>query len=324
MASILKTGSSFFPFARWWRHFLRRSRDERLTIMFIPHAGSNGLSFHINYLHLYYFLTLILIYIALSFVTYIQNKSVSAREKVLRLSQIQDDKIINGYQKQYQRIGASVYNIQSYTEEMYELLGHTEDRSHQNIVLLFGEPAGHWFGNLFQTREIVLQELKYKLIGAQFVIGMAKEFLRDYPHFNPDNISLYPVDGYLVRGFDLSIPHAGLDIAAPQNTPIYAAAAGKVTRAEWIGGYGLSVELLHRNGTRTFYGHNTRNLVRPGDWVDKGDVIGLVGSTGMSTGNHVHFEVRYRDTKVDPLPYVKFFVKPYRMNPLFFNIENIR
>lgn len=87
----------------------------------------------------------------------------------------------------------------------------------------------------------------------------------------------------------------GLDFAAPKGTPILAAAAGRVIIAKnggYNGGYGLYVVIEHDNGTQTLYAHNSKNLVSVGDYVEQGQQIALVGSTGRSTGNHVHFEVR--------------------------------
>lgn len=87
----------------------------------------------------------------------------------------------------------------------------------------------------------------------------------------------------------------GVDLAAPAGTPIYAAAGGEVIVSKgsgWNGGYGNYVVIKHPNGSQTLYAHNTSNGVVVGDRVTAGEVIGYVGSTGRSTGNHVHFEVR--------------------------------
>ncbi|MFC1721020.1 peptidoglycan DD-metalloendopeptidase family protein [Patescibacteria group bacterium] len=86
-----------------------------------------------------------------------------------------------------------------------------------------------------------------------------------------------------------------IDIAAPYGTPIFAAASGDVIISKnsgWNGGYGKYVVIRHPNGTQTLYSHNSRNIVSSGQYVVKGQIIGYVGSTGRSTGNHVHFEVR--------------------------------
>ncbi|MGH1392556.1 MAG: peptidoglycan DD-metalloendopeptidase family protein [Trichormus sp.] len=87
--------------------------------------------------------------------------------------------------------------------------------------------------------------------------------------------------------------HAGTDLGAPLGTPILAAARGQVTTADWVGGYGLTVILNHSSAQQTLYGHMSEILVQPGQWVEPGTVIGRVGSTGNSTGPHLHFEVRH-------------------------------
>lgn len=87
--------------------------------------------------------------------------------------------------------------------------------------------------------------------------------------------------------------HAGTDIGAPTGTPILAAARGQVETADWIGGYGLTVIINHSSAQQTLYAHMSDILVRPGQWVEPGMVIGRVGSTGNSTGPHLHFEVRH-------------------------------
>lgn len=87
--------------------------------------------------------------------------------------------------------------------------------------------------------------------------------------------------------------HSGTDLAAPTGTPVVAALAGQVTVANFLGGYGLAVVLQHEKATKeTLYGHLSEILVESGDEVEQGEIIGLVGSTGLSTGPHLHFEVR--------------------------------
>lgn len=98
--------------------------------------------------------------------------------------------------------------------------------------------------------------------------------------------------------------HYGLDIAAPQGTPVFASAAGEVTYSDYRGTYGLLVEIDHGRYWSTRYAHNSRVLVHPGQRVDKGDTIAEVGSTGYSTGPHVHFEVIYNGERLNPQKYL--------------------
>ena len=95
--------------------------------------------------------------------------------------------------------------------------------------------------------------------------------------------------------------HEGVDIAGDYGTPISATAAGTVTQAGWVGGYGYLVEVKHADGIVTRYGHNSAVLVCEGQHVDQGSMIALMGSTGNSTGPHCHYEVRINGEAVDPM-----------------------
>nr|WP_243090737.1 M23 family metallopeptidase [Thermus neutrinimicus] len=99
--------------------------------------------------------------------------------------------------------------------------------------------------------------------------------------------------------------HTGIDLAAPYGTPIVAAKAGQVEVAGWSSvGYGFHVVLDHGGGVETLYAHMSRIAVRAGQWVEAGQVIGYVGSTGWSTGPHLHFEVRVGGVARNPLAYL--------------------
>ncbi len=123
----------------------------------------------------------------------------------------------------------------------------------------------------------------------------------------------FPVDGYVSSKFGMRLDpftkhmrfHYGLDIAAPKGSPIKAVADGEVIFSGEERGYGNIVILKHKNGLITKYAHNSKNLVKVGDYVKKGEVIGLVGMTGRATGPHVHFEVRYHGKAMNPLKYLK-------------------
>ncbi|HEX8527735.1 peptidoglycan DD-metalloendopeptidase family protein, partial [Allosphingosinicella sp.] len=99
--------------------------------------------------------------------------------------------------------------------------------------------------------------------------------------------------------------HAGVDLAGPLGTPIYATADGIVGRAEYAGAYGNLVEVNHGQGIQTRYGHMSRLIARPGQRVRRGELIGLMGSTGRSTGSHLHYEVRIDGRAVNPIPFLQ-------------------
>lgn len=117
----------------------------------------------------------------------------------------------------------------------------------------------------------------------------------------------WPVDGGYISAYQGDRRnHKGIDIAAPYGTPIYAAESGTVIEAGggWNGGYGNCIKIEHADGKITLYGHQSSLAVEYGDYVVKGQLIGYVGSTGDSTGNHLHFEVRSNGTYLNPTDYV--------------------
>ena len=126
--------------------------------------------------------------------------------------------------------------------------------------------------------------------------------------------SLMPIEAGLLRsGFGMRNhpvlggrrAHKGVDLAAPSGTPIYASADGVVSKAEWFSSYGLYVAVEHGGDIQTRYGHMSRLNVYNGQKVKKGELIGYVGSTGRSTGPHLHYEVRVAGLAVNPLPYMQ-------------------
>ncbi len=134
-----------------------------------------------------------------------------------------------------------------------------------------------------------------------------------YPSTNPGRLPLLPVQGRISSGFGMRVHpvtglwsfHKGIDITAPPGSPVRAPLKGRVTFSGWRDGYGNLVEIDHGNGLITRYGHNSLNLVVQGQEVSEGEVIALVGSTGLSTGPHLHFEVISNGKPIDPEGFLK-------------------
>ena len=124
--------------------------------------------------------------------------------------------------------------------------------------------------------------------------------------------SIWPVNGSVTSSFGWRISptgsskeqHAGIDIAINAGTPVVATADGRVVQSGPFGGYGNLVQIDHGNGISTLYGHNSQIAVNIGQSVKKGQVVSYAGSTGNSTGPHVHYEVRENDTSIDPWKYL--------------------
>lgn len=129
----------------------------------------------------------------------------------------------------------------------------------------------------------------------------------------PPSITAPAGSGYIWPTMDhrinqyFGIRHTGVDIAGKIGNSNYAAASGKVIKSQcgWNGGYGCYIIIDHGGGITTLYGHNSKLLVEVGEFVTQGQVVGLLGSTGHSTGPHLHFEVRVGGKRVNPLKYVR-------------------
>lgn len=117
---------------------------------------------------------------------------------------------------------------------------------------------------------------------------------------------LWPVNGTINSGFGPrgSTFHDGIDIAAPEGTPILAIEAGEVIYSDQLRGYGNMVIVRHAGGIVSVYAHNEANLVREGQAVARGEVVARVGSTGRVSGPHLHFEIRRNNAAQDPLRYL--------------------
>ena len=141
-------------------------------------------------------------------------------------------------------------------------------------------------------------------------VSRTRELLRDVPggHLfisSPFGWRSDPIKGIHRR-------HAGIDLPGPPMTSVHATGAGIVRVAGRAGGYGNLVEIEHPGGVRTRYGHLARVLVSQGESVGQGEAIGRMGSTGRSTGTHLHYEVRVNGVAVDPLDYIGQTVPSYQ------------
>lgn len=125
--------------------------------------------------------------------------------------------------------------------------------------------------------------------------------------------SIMPTEGFLTSGFSrvryhpilhYNRPHEGIDITATYGTPIVAPAGGRISRVGWENGYGLAVEIDHGYGVKTRYAHMSRTAVSVGQVIRRGDRLGFVGSTGLSTGPHLHYEVLVNGRQTDPLKFI--------------------
>ena len=176
-----------------------------------------------------------------------------------------------------------------------------------------GEQHTPTTADLFEALEMIEERLSTRRSSIDLLAetmrrefpGAASYASDSAPHTTP---SIWPAAGYVSSPYGLRFDgtefHQGIDIAADMGTPIVATADGVVTAAGWNGGYGNMVDVDHGGGIVTRYGHASAVAVTVGQQVRRGEVIAYVGSTGRSTGPHVHYEVRVNGAPVNPAGYL--------------------
>ncbi len=161
--------------------------------------------------------------------------------------------------------------------------------------------------------ESELAELREQIALRQGTLEVLRQSIATTQAEQAARPSGWPVQGHITSRFGYrSSPvgagvefHAGVDIATRRGSPIVATADGQVVFSGWMGRYGNTVIIDHGHGYRTLYGHNDKNAVAVGERVTRGQIIAYVGSTGRSTGPHVHYEVHQAGKQINPLPYLK-------------------
>ena len=156
---------------------------------------------------------------------------------------------------------------------------------------------------------VVCAVVKKEAVNEVVVVGVGKSYYTSAEKMASSHGFIWPLNKNVRGQFITSYwgdgrGHKGIDICSPYGTAIYAAKGGTVEYASWNNDYGYNIIINHGNGIKTRYAHASKLLVKKGETVTAGQTIALVGSTGQSTGNHLHFEVILNGTRVNPMPYL--------------------
>ena len=220
-----------------------------------------------------------------------------------------DDEIIVALQKELE-ITYKYYEIASKDEVIEnvedketaeKLVKEIKELSDSEINLTINEKTTN------ELEEVQIDELE--VAKANTIEKLNIDTTEEISNINGIKIATLPVTGTISSRYGVSSKirvstHTGLDIATATGTPIKVIADGTVTFAAYSGSYGYLVKVDHGNGVETWYGHTSKMLVKAGQEVKSGDTIALVGSTGNSTGPHLHFEVRINGEHVNPQKYL--------------------
>ena len=176
----------------------------------------------------------------------------------------------------------------------------------------FREKQAQWdstYDNILSSTEVMaeqIDEISQSMALLKSDVVATEHYYASRPVGLPANGNISSGYGYRSSPFTGRRDfHPGLDIAAPHGAPVYATGQGEVIFSGYRGGYGYTIEIRHPYGFTTLYAHNSRNIVKVGDTVSRGNVIARVGSSGASTGPHVHYEIFLNGVRVDPTNYLR-------------------
>ena len=207
------------------------------------------------------------------------------------------------------RLRASAHTLEQRLAGLSHRIEQFEDRT-RRLAIVAGLPREAGLGGPFETSADPTSPERQKAIAARLDALESQMARRETVTASTPTVS--PVQGLLNSGFGSRADpftgspafHTGVDISTRWREPVLATAAGTVIRSGWSGDYGNVVEIDHPAGYQTVYGHLDVILARKGQAVKRGDQIGLVGSTGRSTGPHLHYEIRLANRAVNPLEYI--------------------
>ena len=306
-----------------WERLLRcwRELDGGYTVMLVPHDGRQISKRDLHTAQLKKACALaggvitgaVVLILALSGLLYSRNKEVNELSEYRKIRAQQEQKLqelaknTEAVQKQL----AMLHKIETQVREQMKKSG-MEVPGKSELAAKNGGKGGPSRTNI--SNLVVLQEQNAFL--QQHLAASTQDWDNLLTSIKTENYrqevtpNLWPLDGGYVSSefggranpFDgySSDYHPGIDIADNYGAPVYASASGYVQRAGWYGGYGKYIKISHDYGYATAYAHLSSIEINAGDYVSKGQIIGYVGSTGYSTGPHLHFEVLLHGTQINP------------------------
>jgi murein DD-endopeptidase MepM/ murein hydrolase activator NlpD len=265
-----------------------------ITIMFIPHSGAKALQIKVPSIGI--LASIVLWGIGTAYVSaYVYSVSVDAREHNRMKEKL------DYYSGQFLEMKQAVISLNSAEAELRRIFSfRTKERVLENI-------------DTSDNGSIDTEELRKQIELSMESVGEIKDYMSQQRDIYMSTPKGWPVAGRVSSPYGyrehpktgMKDYHTGLDIAAGPGVPVKATAAGIVSFSGWSGGSGNLVALAHGMGYSTFYAHNKQVVVKVGQKVKRGDIIGYVGSTGNSTGPHLHYEVWRGGKSLNPYSFIE-------------------
>jgi murein DD-endopeptidase MepM/ murein hydrolase activator NlpD len=303
-------------------------KDKDISIIIVPHGRGKVKIIKINKILYFLFLFLLisfsitLSYFVIDYAKLRESFNILTSKNLFNLSEVKDKQI----ELLEKKVNEQSAKLDAYIEYIAYLSSlETEIRK---LAIIPGTPV-----NINQLIEEKKKEFNYTIEGiaakvdenekkiksletksknVELTLLVLRESTKEYNYILEHTPNIWPVVGPIMSDYGWRIHpvtkkpdfHKGVDIDAVEGTQIAAAASGVVTKVGWNGGYGLEIEIFHGNGISTVYAHCSKVLLNVGDEIKKGQVIALVGMTGIATDPHLHYEVRINGVPVDPKSYL--------------------
>jgi len=236
----------------------------------------------------------------------VQARNARAEVAVLQSRESAQQRQLNSVGSTAASIRAQLQSVQKQNQQIVQLIGVHPKRAPHAFLRKMSLRIGVLAAASAQTAQEsnALERLTLRVLNVRHLEQLARaRLIADIPSIDP--VAGAPVVGcYCYRTSPSNEFHPGVDLGADWGQPVRAAAAGTVVSANWDGGYGLKIDIDHGNGYHTWYAHLSRADVTAGQTVYKGEHIAEVGSTGFSTGPHLHYQVMRNDAPVDPTPFL--------------------
>ncbi len=266
---------------------------KKTTFMVIPHSNKGIKSFHLSRLDVLIVSLIVAIIMFLGFFFYFQLSKKSSDYEFYFQENIYYKKQIGNIKKILPKITDSQNSLTNQLDELLNTLGIIEKNNKAKLMekdnLFSAKYLDNFEGKIANISKYIKNfRALFKGIPSIFPIVSRKFWFT-----SPYGSRRHPISGRVAF-------HTGVDIAAFPSTPIQTSANGVVEYAGWRGGYGIVVKVKHEKGYATKYAHMRRKAVKKGDIIKKGEIVGYVGNTGVSTGYHLHYEVLLNNKTVNP------------------------
>jgi len=298
----------------------KRIDKREYTLMIVPHHGQKVRSIRIPIIAVKYTVSLlcfIIVFMIGSFVEYRQTISVASTQKaeleILRQNNSDQVSQIEQLAKTTTSLQADMERLNSLDAEIRRIVNNEDVAVTSRAGLIRpsvsynGQGGSQLQPNINSIMNLANDLQSAVIVREQSLAELKQELLAKKARMETTP-SIWPTTGDVTSRFgwrnspfgDGGDWHPGIDIANSSGTTIIATADGEVIQSGWYDGYGNMVQIDHGNGITTIYGHNSQNIVHSGQVVKKGQVIAYLGSTGYSTGPHLHYEIRVNGTAVNP------------------------